>query len=277
MKKFFVSKNQTERIEFVKQIEGKKIAIYNGESSLLPYFDHAVDMSRLMEDEYFLEKILLCDSSTTLVLIDVLIKNGIYVHPYGKIFRFTEIAKQTIVIDSFIFRYTERNIIRPFLFIDTSVFGTSMIGFHASEDSTIENYHERIRPYIDCRIKPIELEVVYYAPTEEEKEKYHVLKLELVSNVDNGKAKIVETLISFVDGLESKRAAIAEARINYPGSFVVTSNKPKNKFKTYGELCKEEINSVVFISSETFGADELELKTTMEAINRHNKLIKLLK
>ena len=56
-------------------------------------------MHKLMKGDYYLESLALCNGETTVVLIDVLIKHGVYVHPFGKIFAFTEQAKETLIID----------------------------------------------------------------------------------------------------------------------------------------------------------------------------------
>lgn len=277
MKKFLVSRDFDERAAFISGIEGKKIAIYHTESPLLEGFDEVIDMKRLMQDEYFLEKIMLCDSNTTLFLVDVLVKNGIYVHPYGKIFRFTELAKQTIIIDDFMFRYDEKNIVRPFLFIDTSVFGTSMLNFHAGEENTVENYAEDIRPFIDCRVDEIECVTINYQPTEEEIAGYEKLKRELVIEQQQTRSKVVHELIKYVDNLRSKQKAFLANSNQYGDAYVVTSNQPKLKFKIYDVLKKEKVGKIVFLSSGIFGADELQLKNTRDAILRHNKLIKILR
>lgn len=275
MKKFFISRNQDERIDFIKSIEGKKVAIFNKSSDILKHFDVCIDMNQLMNNDYFLENITKCDSTTTLVLVDVLVKNGIYVHPYGKIFRFTEVAKQTIIVDSFIFKFDEKHIVRPFLFIDTSVFGTSMIGFHADESNTVENYAKRVRSYIDCRVNEIECVTIQYKPTQNEKDEYENLKKTLIYDKAEKKNKIVTSLIAYVDSLESKKKVVAKTYD--AGAYIIKSNNPKNKFKLYEVLKDEEINKIVFFSSGIFGADEIELQKTKNAIERHNKLISLLK
>ncbi len=276
MKKILISRNESKRLEFIKSIPGKKIAIYNKYNPLLDEFDECIDMSKLMKQEYFLEKILLCDSNTTLVLIDVLVKNGIYVHPYGKIFRFTEAAKETLIIDDFLFRYTERGIVRPFLFVDTSVFGTSMLAFHADESNTVESYVELIRPYIDCQVEEIECEIINYTPTEDEKNGYEKLKNELIIEKKVSKGKLVSELFSYINSMESKKKAFLENSDKYGNSFVVTSNEPKMKFKIYDVLKDENVRKIYFFSSG-FGIEKLELNHTKTAIERHNTLIKLLK
>jgi len=107
MKNFLVSRNQSNRLDSIRKIKGKKIAIYNGESELLKEFDLCIDMSRLMNDEYLLTNLPKCDGNSSIVLIDVLIKHGVYVHPYGKIYKFCENAKQVFVIDTFAFKWDE--------------------------------------------------------------------------------------------------------------------------------------------------------------------------
>lgn len=277
MKKFFISRSQRERMDFINGIEGKKIVIYNKPSELIKLFDYAIDMNQLMKNDYFFDNIVNCDKKTTLVLLDVLIKNGVYVHPYGKIFRFTEVARETLIIDTFMFKFDEKHIVRPFLFIDTSVFGTSMLGFHADESNTVENYYTRIAEYIDCRVKEIKCKVIKFIPTENEIKEYERIKEKLIFKDKAIKSKIVNELIKYVDNLPSKIHAIKE----YKGSdksLTVKSNNPKSKFFVYNTIQeKNKVNEIVFFSSGTFGADEIELSKCKLAIDRHNKLIKLLR
>ena len=276
MKKFLVSKNLQDRIDFIKKIKGKKIVIYNEESELLQCFDIAIDMNQLMKNDYYLNHLSECDGETTLVLLDILVKNGVYVHPYGKVFSFTEQAKQTVVIDTFAFKWDEKQIVRPFLFIDPSILGSSMITFYEGKENTVENYFSLVKNHIQMNVKPLEIEVINYIPTEEEVLQYNKLKEKIILVDKLPKTKIVDTLIKYVDGLESKKKAFLDNSKNYKNAYVVTSNKPKMKFKIYETLKSEGIEKVVFFSSEKFGADNLELEKTRVALERHNKLIELL-
>lgn len=274
MKKFLVSKNIDDRASFIESIKGKKIAIYNKHFDFEEYFDYSFDMALLMKDDYFLESILKIDSTTTLVLIDVLVKNGVYVHPYGKIFRFTEVSKETLIIDTFMFRYNEKNIVRPFLFINTSVFGTSMLNFHNGENNVVENYYKSIKDYVSCNVKPINIEIIQYHPTQDEINDYETIKSNLISNIENTKPKIVNSLINFIDNLTTKKQA--NNIIPKSNELIIYSNKQKEKFNLYKKLSSEKIDTVYFFSSGIFGADEMQLKQTMYSLIRHNKLIRLI-
>lgn len=271
--KFLVSKNFDNRLDFIKKIKGKKIAIYNEKSVLLENFDLAIDMNKLMKGDYYLENLAKCDGETTLVLIDVLIKNGIYVHPYGKVYSFTEQAKETLVIDTFAFKWDEKQIVRPFLFINPNLLGSSMINFFEGKENTVENYYKTIKPYIKMDVAPIEIEVIKYEPTQEEIDEYEKQKKTAIFVLQYPKTKVVSALINYVDNLPSKKAAYAK----FPSNCVlVTSNKPKNKFWIYDVLKDENIKKVVFLSSGVFGADEMELHKTKDALERHNDLIRLI-
>lgn len=271
--KFLVSKNFGNRLNFIRKIKGRKIAIYNYQSDLLNEFDLCIDMHKLMKGDYYLENLALCDGKTTVVLIDVLIKHGVYVHPFGKIFAFTEQAKETIIIDTFAFKWDEKQIVRPFLFIDPSILGSSMINFYESEKNTIENYYVRIKPYIKMDVTPVEIEVIKYHPSKQELSSYHSLKQRLIMDEKQPKTKIVTELIKYVDGLESRKKAIKQVS---DGCILISSNKPKNKFMIYDILRDENVQKIAFLSSGVFGADEIELNKTKKAIERHNTLIQLL-
>ena len=271
--KFLVSKNFENRLDFIRQIKGKKIAIYNMESELLKEFDLCIDMHKLMKGDYYLENLALCDGKTTIVLIDVLIKHGVYVHPFGKIFAFAEQAKETLIIDTFAFKWDEKQIVRPFLFIDPSILGSSMINFWESENNVIENYYTRIKDFIQMDVSPIEIEVIKYNPTQEELSGYNALKQKLIMDEKQPKTKIVTSLIKYVDGLKSRKIAAEKVSAD---SVLIESNKPKNKFLIYEILRDENVKKITFLSSGIFGADEIELNKTKHAIERHNELIRLL-
>lgn len=275
MKKFLVSKNEEKRLLFVKAIKGKKIAIYNGESLLLKEFNLCIDMHKLMEGDYFFEHLAKCDGTTTVVLIDVLIKNEIYVHPYGKIYAFTEQAKQVMVIDTFAFKWNEKQIVRPFLFIDPNILGSSMINFFEGKENTVENYVDKIKPHIEIDVKPIKVKIVKVNPSYGEYSDYTKLKNELINIQKFSKTKVVNRLLDFIDKMDSKKKVI-ECLKKSKKTLYVTSNKQKNKFKMYDDLRNEDFNKVVFVSTETFGSDNLELEKTKNALERHNLLIKLI-
>lgn len=271
--KFLVSKNFENRLNFIRQIKGKKIAIYNMPSDLLKEFDLSIDMHKLMKGDYYLENLALCNGKTTVVLIDVLIKHGVYVHPFGKIFSFCEQAKETLIIDTFAFKWDEKQIVRPFLFIDPSILGSSMINFYESENNTIENYYPRIKEFVQMDVTPVEIEVIQYTPTIDELTGYNDLKRQLIMDEKQPKTKIVTSLIKYVDSLKSRELASLKVSSD---SVLIQSNKPKNKFLIYEILRDENVKKITFLSSGVFGADEIELNKTRHAIERHNELIRLI-
>ncbi len=276
MKKFFVSKNYDNRLKFINSIDGDKVVIYKDESNpLIKNFDIAINMNKLMNNDYFLDNIVKCDSTKTLVLLDILVKSGIYVHPYGKIFRFTEVAKQTLIIDNFFFRFDEKNIVRPFLFIDTSVFGTSMIGFHNNDNNKVENYFKKIAEYVDCKIEPLKIKVLNYEPSKSDLDNYEKLKKYLIFDRKEKKNKIVNELIKYIDNLENKKKAYSNY-IPQNDELFIYSNKPSNKFKIYDDLRNDNYKQITFMASNKFGADNIELEKTKNALERHNLLVRLL-
>lgn len=276
MKKFFVSKNYDNRLKFINSIDGDKVVIYKDESNpLIKNFDIAINMNKLMNNDYFLDNIVKCDSTKTLVLLDILVKSGIYVHPYGKIFRFTEVAKQTLIIDNFFFRFDEKNIVRPFLFIDTSVFGTSMIGFHNNDNNKVENYFKKIAEYVDCKIEPLKIKVLNYEPSKSDLDNYEKLKKYLIFDRKEKKNKIVNELIKYIDNLENKKKAYSNY-IPQNDELFIYSNKPSNKFKIYDDLRNDNYKQITFMASNKFGADNIELEKTKNALERHNLLVMLL-
>jgi hypothetical protein len=270
--KFLVSKNLKSRLDFIRRLKGRKIAIFGYKTDIVNEFDVAIDMHQLMKEDYYLNHLAMCNKDTTIVLIDVLVKHGIYVHPFGKIFAFSEQAKETIVIDTFAFKWDEKQIVRPFLFIDPSILGSSMIKFYQGAANTVENYYSAIKTHIKIDVQPLEIEVIQYHPTQEEVGEYNKLKHSLIIQEKQPKNKIVNSLIEFVDNLQSRKAVMGEVA----DSYLVTSNKPKNKFMIYDTLRDENIHKITFLSSNIFGADEIELNKTKLALERHNILIRLL-
>lgn len=272
MKTFLVSKNALTRQNFIDGIAGRKIAIYNQPSPLLEKFDLAIDMNLLMKDDYFLTNLSKCDGNTTIVLIDVLIKNGIYVHPFGRIYKFCETARSVFIIDYFAFKWDERQIVRPFLFLNPNILGASLITFINEENNTIESYFNDVKEHIQMDVSQVTVTAVNYSPSADEIKKYEELKKELILEKQFPKAKIVNMLIKYVDSLKSKQETISNFQTN---ALKVVSNLPKNKFSVYQSLADESVTEIVFFSSGVFGADEIELKKTRHAIERHNFLIEL--
>ena len=273
-KQFLVSRNEDTRKKFISKIKGKMIAIYNRDSSLLDLFDVKVDMNKLMKDDYFLTSLSQCDGNTSVVLVDVLVKNGTYVHPYGRIYKFCETAKKVYIIDSFAFKWDERQIVRPFLFINPSVLGSSLITFMDDDKTCIDTYFDSVKPYIETDFTPIVINCVKFTPTKEEIKGYEELKQRIIMDEKQQKSSIVYNLIKYVDELKSKKEAV-KAHKNDEG-LIISSNNPRAKMVMYDRLMDAGVNRVTFFSSGHFGADEIELKKMMDALYRHNYLIDLL-
>lgn len=272
MKKFLVSKNHTERVDFIKKIKGKKVCIYREETELNKLFDLALSYKELQKDDYYLTNLGKIDQNYTLVWIDILDRNGGYGKMDGRIYNFCNQAKETFVIDTFAFKYNERQIIRPFIAINPDLLGEIIDHFMMGEN-TVETYAEIIKPYISITTPPIEIEVVNYKPTQVEIGLYNAVKEDLIMKQNLPKTKVINALIKFVDELQSKRDAMGKITGN---TVAVLSNKPSNKFWLYDTLKNENLKKVTFFSSGIFGADEIELQKTKTAIERHNELIRLI-
>jgi len=274
MKKFLVSKKEQDRIQFIKSISGKKIAIYNKKVPELDFFDIKISMKELMNNAIYLERLALSDSNTSIVLIDVMNKNTVYNTLYGRIYSFTETSKAVYIIDTFAFKFDEKQIFRPFLFIDRNILGSSLGEFFNTgiykdfQDNNIDVYLPKILPYIDIKVNKIKINVVKYKPTKKEIEDYTELKRHLIYDKLYPKTKIVNELIKYVDNTDTKKAVI---QANKHKKNLIISNKPKNKFKVYDLLSKSD--EITFFSSGVYGADEIELQKTKHALERHNYLI----
>jgi len=272
--RFLVSRNPDDRLEYIKRIDGKKLIIHGGENPFEKIANWSVNMNKLMDSAYYLESLPKCNADVTLILLDVLVKHGTYCHPYGRIYRFSEAAKTTHVIDTFVFKWNERQIVRPFVFINRNLLPYA-ITESLDGDFAMEDYVDRIRDYVDIRVEPLDIKLIGYTPTDAEKRGYDELKRDMIADSSNQKNHIVSKLIKYVDALDSKRAAISDYK---PASdtLAVLSNNPKAKFSTYQALRDPRIRRVAFFSSGVFGADEIELSKTKDALIRHNELIRRL-
>lgn len=280
-KPFLISKNEARRNESIRSVKGRKLAIYHGDTPLLGLFDVVVDFTSLMQDSYYLEHLVKCDGNTTVFLIDCMVKHGAYVHPYGRVWQFTEHAKATKVIDRYAFRYDERAIFRPFLYIDRNILGSTISEFYNEgpfkdyAENKVELYAKKVAPHIDCDIMPLEIEVVHYKPSKKERSDYDALKERLVKDMSKSKSHIVSELIKFVNGTDSRKKALASVKPE-AGRIIVESNHPKGKFKLFDAIGMATDAKPVFFSSGYYGADELALKQSLGALERHNDLIRIL-
>lgn len=282
--RFLVSRNPKTRQAFTKAIPGKAIVIHNGPCAYAGPVKATIDMADLMRDEVFLPTLAKMDAKAPVVLMDVLVKHGVYTHPYGKIYAFTEKAPAVYIVDSFAFKYTEKGIFRPFLFINPSILGSSLMEFYNEgpfkdfAQNTIDHYIDKVRPHIKTDERPLEVETVKYRVTAKEKAEYEKLKDRLINKEKLAKSSVVTKLIDYVDVLPGKVKVVAEQELKQPvgSTLLVKSNNPRANFKMYEALRDPRITKVVFFSSGKFGADELALAETRDALVKHNELLEAL-
>jgi hypothetical protein len=283
--RFLVSRNPITRQAFTKAIPGKAIVIHNGPCAYAGQVKVSVDMADLMKDDVFLPALAKMDANTPVVLMDVLVKHGVYTHPYGRIYSFTEkAAGKVYIVDSFAFKYTEKGIFRPFLFMDQNILGSSLMEFYNEGPfkdfaaNTIEHYIDKVRQHITTDAKPLEVDTVKFRVTKDELMNYEKLKDRLINKEKLPKASVVNQLIAYVDALPGKVKAVAEQELGLAvgTTLLVKSNNPKSKFKMYEALRDPRIDRVVFFSSGKFGADELALAESRDALVRHNHFLALL-
>lgn len=286
--KYFVSNDLESRKSFIKgnSKRGKKVAIYNQLPlrGLENSFTEIYKLSDLYNDETFLRLLAKIDKHTTVYLIDLGLDycsfKADYIKPYMKLHPISTQAKETFIIDGFAFYNTEKAIYRPFLYIDPLIIGSSVQefynskGFESFDGNKIENYYQIIKPYIKISNKPLEVEVVKYELTDEEKNAYNELKNDVIMVQKLSKQRIISLLEKFIFNCESRKKAIRE--IYDPAILNVTSNSKNSRVKMYKDILLENPKKVVFYSSGFFGVDEMELSRTKDAILRHNELIKLL-
>lgn len=282
--RFLVSRNAKTRQAFTKAIPGKAIVIHNGPCAYAGQVKASIDMADLMKDNVFLPTLAKMDAHTPVVLMDVLVKHGVYTHPYGKIYAFTSKASAVYIVDSFAFKFTEKGIFRPFLFIDPNILGSSLIEFYNEgpfkdfAENTIDKYIDKVRPHIKTDERPLEVETLKFRVAKDEVAAYEKLKDRLINKEKLPKPSVVNQLIAFVDALPGKVKVVADQELKQPvgTTLLVKSNDARAKFKMYEALRDPRIDRVVFFSSGKFGSDELALAESRDALVRHNELLTLL-
>lgn len=286
--KYLISNNIPERMDFIKKVKpfGKRIAIYNQIPlrGLESYFDKWVKLTDLYKDEIFLKLLAEIDQKTTVFFIDLGLDycsfQANYIKPYTKLSPIFHQAKDTYLIDGFAFYNTEKSIYRPFLYIDDSVLDSSVQEFYNSgalykdfDGNKVENYYQKIKPYIKISTKSIDIETISYNPTEEEKSEYEKLKENVIMTKKYPKAKVIKTLLDFIDSSNSKQKSILPEE---KGVLNVVKNNNNSRKQMYKDILMKNPNKLIFYSSGVYGVDEIELSRTKDALIRHNKLIKLI-
>lgn len=287
MIQYLVSNSIPERMDFIKKSKpfGKRVAIYNQipMRGLESYFDEWYSLTELYKDEIFLKMLAKINKKTSIFLIDLGLDycsfQANYIKPFTKLHPICGQAKETFIIDGFAFYNTEKAIYRSFLYIDENIIGSTVQEFYntgAYKDFTgnlVENYVEKIRPYMKISVKPIEIEIIKYTPTEKEKEDYEKLKQEIIIDKQYPKIKVIRLLQEFVNNTQSKKSAIIETEKDVLN---VTKNDNNSRVLMYKNILLNNPKKVIFYSSGIYGADEIELSRTRDALFRHNKLIELL-
>ena len=235
MKKYLISNSIPERMTFVKQSKpfGKRIAIYNNVPmrGLESYFDKWVKLTDLYKDEVFLNLLPMVDEKVSLFLFDMGLDycsfQANYIKPYTKLHPLSVQAKETFIIDGFAFYNTEKAIYRPFLYIDPEIIGSSVQEFYNTgiyKDFTgnqVENYYKPIKPYVEVKTKPLDIETVPYEPTAKEKQEYEKLKKEVILEKKYPKVKVLRLLNEYVESTSTKKKALRKTE---EGILNVTEN-----------------------------------------------------
>lgn len=286
--RYLVTNNENERMAFIKRAKpfGKRIAIFNKIPlrDTASYFDKSYNLIDLYKDEIFLKLLSDIDRKTSIFLMDLGLDycsfKGDYIKAYTRLHPICSQAKDTFIIDGFAFYNTEKSIYRPFLYIDDKILDSSVHEFYNVgaiykdfEGNKVENYYQKIKPYIKISNNPIELEKIFYTPTKTELKKYGKLKKELILENKYPKQKVINELLKFIDNSKTKKNTILPKE---DGVLDIIKNNKVSRIKMYKTIILENPKKVRFYSSGVYGADELELSRTYTALERHNKLIELI-
>lgn len=285
MKKFLVSNNDKERIDFIKNISFKKMCIYNDsfEINYIQLFDESYSLNQLYDDKTFFSALSKIDNNTVLFIINLGLKycspKADYIKPYLKIQPIAEQCKDVFIIDYFAFYQDEKTIYRPYLYILDDVFDETLQHFYGTgaykdyTGNTIEEYYLRIKDTIKITTEKINIKTVKYNPTEIELENYEKLKNEIIKVKKYPKVKIYRILCEYINSLNSKQNVIFENNIE---GYRLENLTQKSIIITYEKLIKNNYNTIVFFESNVFGIEGILLKKIKTAIKRHNKLIELI-
>ena len=138
----------------------------------------------------------------------------------------------------------------------------------------MENYYKPIKPYVEVKTKPLDIETVPYEPTAKEKQEYEKLKKEVILEKKYPKVKVLRLLNEYVESTSTKKKALRKTE---EGILNVTENTAISRKAMYKDILLTIPRKIVFYSSGYYGADEIELSRTRDALKRHNTLLELLK
>lgn len=246
-------------------------------------FDKVYRLSDLFTDEVFFDALAKVDGSSSLVFldvgIDICVTQPTYIKEYTKLRPLSLAAKTTLQFDHFAFYFSEKAIYRPFLYFNQTVFDATLQQFYGVgpykdfDGNRVEKFADVVRPWIECRVKPIPIEVIEYRPTQEELATYEQAKYRLIMVERKGKPTVINGLFDLIASFQSKRDAIE----SYKGDgLVVANNDIRKRFNVYDQARASSGRPLVFFSSKTLGVDEMSLEATVGAIDRHNDLVRLL-
>ncbi len=285
--KYFVSRKIKERIDFVRNIKtkDKKVAIYNHIPlrELEACFDECIKLTDLYKDQVFLNTLPKINNKTVVFFVDLgldyctFLPN--YIKPYLKLTPIRQQTDNVYLIDGFAFYNTEKSIYRPFLYIDDGILSTTVqefynVGIYKDfEGNKVENYIDKIRPYIDIRTKPIEIQVVSYSPLKKEKREYEALKERVIMTEKLSKQRVVNELQKFIKSSKSLESVLLKEKEG--DVLYVEENTTNSRKKMYKDIILQNPKKVVFYDSGFYGIDQIELERTKGALTRHNKLIEL--
>lgn len=286
MKPIWLTPDSRRRKEVIEQLPRPRYAIWNrfqAAEEMEGLFDGTYRLSDLFKDEVFFDALAKIDGSASLVFfdlgIDTCVATPSYIKEYTKLRPLSLSAARTIQFDHFVFYFTEKAIYRPFLYCNQTVFDATLQEFYGVgpykgfDGNRVENYVEVVRPFIECEVDPIPIEVVSYQPTQAEIDLYEATKYRLIMQDRRGKQTVINGLFDLIRNFESKRAAIA----SYTGDgILIEDNDSRRRYDVYEQAIDDFGQKLVFFRSGVFGADEMALDATVGAIQRHNDLVRLL-
>lgn len=263
---------------------GRRVAVHNQVplGALSSEFDAVITLKELYDDQTFLRFLATVDRTTTLFYMDMGLDycsfKGDYIAPYLRLHPLYQQAGDTYIVDGFAFYNTEKSIYRPFLYLKGSPLKSSVqefynVGPYADyTGNRVENYAPLVKPHLDLHAKPTKVTTVRYKPTAKERAAYEALKEDLIMKKQYPKTKVVRLLLDFVDATATKRKAVPATP---DGRYHVLRNDARARVAMYKALLANPAQEVVFYTSGHYGADEMELGRTRDALLRHNTLIAL--
>lgn len=287
MKPIWLTPDSRKRKQVIEQLPQPRYAIWNrfrAAEEMEGLFDGVYRLDELFKDEVFFDALAKVDGSASLVFfdlgLDICVAQPSYIKEYTKLRPLSLQAGGTIQFDHFAFYWTEKAIYRPFLYVNTPVLDASLHEFYGAgphKDYTgnqVENYVEKVRPYIECEAIKIPVDIVTYQPTQAEIDEYEATKYRLIMVERRAKSTVVNGLFELIRKFETKRSAMDA----YEGDgILIEDNDSRRRYDVYEAAIREYGRPLVFFRSGVFGVDEMALDATVGAIQRHNKLVELLR